>query len=114
MRAIWAVAGFAVAAAGHAADGAETRLEQLIRAPAATAPAKSADRKADKKAARTEADSVAGLVGQRVTVETRLRGLYIGTLTAVTRDALILAIDLPSRSLSYSLPRADVASVNSR
>lgn len=97
-----------------AADPNEARIEQLMAAPA-KAPAAAA--KPDAKAAKAKAnepDSAAGLVGQRVAVQTRSNGLYLGTLTAVTRDALVLAIELPSRTLSHTLPRSDVAGVSAR
>jgi hypothetical protein len=111
MRAVLAIAVMSVAVATSAADPEEARIEQLMSAPAKAATTAKPDKKA---AAKTDADSVSSLVGQRVTVETRLRGVYLGTLTAVTRDALTLAIELPTRSLSYTLPRGDVASVTPR
>lgn len=96
-----------------AADPDEARIEQLMTAPAATAKATPA--KPDKKAAaKSDTDTVASLVGQRVAVETRQRGVYIGTLTAVTRDAVTLAIQLPSRLLSHTVPRGDIAAVTPR
>lgn len=96
-----------------AADPDETRIEQLMTAPAAAA--KAATAKPDKKAAaKNDADTVTSLIGQRVAVETRQRGVYIGTLTAVTRDAVTLAIQLPSRLLSHTLPRGDIAAVTPR
>jgi nucleoid-associated protein YgaU len=115
MRAMWLIAGLAAAAGAAAADPDETRIEQLMTAPAT--PAKpAAPAKADKKAAAqaAENDTAAGLVGQRVAIETRQRGVFIGTLTSVTRDALILMIPLPSRELSYTVPRGDVAAVTAR
>lgn len=113
MRSMWLMAGLVVAAAATAADPDETRVEQLMAAPAS--PAKPAAAKPDKKtAAQNDNDTVASLVGQRVAVETRQRGVYIGTLTAVTRDAITLVIPLPSRELAYSLPRSDVAAVTAR
>lgn len=98
-----------------AADPNETRIEQLMAAPA-KAPAAAAA-KPDPKAAKAKAnepDSAAGLVGQRVAVQTRSNGLYLGTLTSVTRDALVLAIELPSRTFSHTVPRSNVAGVTAR
>jgi len=112
MRAVWASAVMAVALNAFAANPDEAQIEQLMNAPAkpAATPAKP-----DKTtAAKNEPDSAASLVGQRVAVETRQRGFYVGTLTAVTRETLTLAIELPTRSVSYSLPRGDVASVTAR
>lgn len=111
MRSVWILAACGVVATATAADPAESRIEQLMQAPARSAPAPKA---AERKTTKAEADGVAGLVGQRVAVETRQRGIYIGTLSAVTRDTLVLAIALPSRSLSYSVARADVSSVTAR
>lgn len=96
-----------------AADPNEAKVEQLMAAPKATAATAKPDPKAAK-AKANEADSAAGLVGQRVAVQTRSNGLYLGTLTAVTRDALVLAIELPTRTLSYTLPRNSVAGVTAR
>lgn len=110
MRAVWASAVMAVAANAFAASPDEAQIEQLMNAPATAAAVKPERRNA----AKNESDSTASLVGQRVAVETRQRGFYIGTLTAVTRETLTLAIELPARSVSYSLPRGDVASVTAR
>jgi len=100
----------ALAFPAHSAGPDEARVEQLLAArPEAAAPAA---KPARGKAA--EADSAAGLVGQRVVIETRSRGVYLGTLTAVSRDALTLAIELPTRSLSYTMPRANVARIAPR
>lgn len=97
-----------------AADPNEARIEQLMAAPAkATAATAKPDPKAAK-AKANEPDSASGLVGQRVAVQTHGNGLYLGTLTAVTRDALVLAIELPTRTLSYTLPRSSVAGVTPR
>lgn len=97
----------------QAADPNEARIEQLMAAPAKSpAPAKPEPKAAKGKV--SELDSAAGLVGQRVAVQTRSNGLYLGTLTAVSRDELVLAIELPSRTLSYSLPRSSVAGVTPR
>ena len=115
MRAMWMMAGWLAAAGAVAAGPDEAKVEQLMNAPATPArPA--APTKAERKAAASQAenDTVASLVGQRVAVETRQRGVYIGTLTAVTRDAVTLLIQLPSRDLSYSLPRGDIANVTAR
>ena len=115
MRAMWMLAGWLAAACAVAAGPDEAKVEQLMNAPAA--PVKpAAPLKADKKAAAAQAenDTVTSLVGQRVAVETRQRGVYIGTLTAVTRDAVTLLIQLPSRDLSYSVPRGDIAAVTAR
>jgi len=115
MRTIGALASFALAFGAAASDTDEARIEQLMNAPDKPAAPAKADRKADAKAAaKNDADTIASLVGQRVAVETRQRGIYIGTLTAATRDALILLIQLPARDLSYSLPRGDVAAVTPR
>lgn len=111
MRAMWVIAVLAFAAGASAADPDEARVEQLMNAPAKPAVAAKPDKKA---AGKNEADSAGSLIGQRVVVETRLRGIYLGTLTAATRDALTLAIELPTRSLSYTLPRGDVASITAR
>ncbi|MCQ4165950.1 hypothetical protein [Tahibacter harae] len=95
-----------------AAGPDEARIEQLLAAkPEAAAPA-AKGKPARGKAAET--DSAASLVGQRVVVETRSQGVYLGTLTAVSRDALTLAIELPARSVSYTLPRANVARIAPR
>lgn len=97
-----------------AADPNEAKIEQLMAAPAkATAAAAKADPKTAK-AKANEPDSAASLVGQRVAVQTRSNGLYLGTLTAVTRDALVLAIELPTRTLSHTVPRSSVAGVTPR
>lgn len=113
MRAVWASAVMAVAMNAFAANPDEAQIEQLMNAPAK--PATAAPAKPDRKgAAKNETDSAVSLVGQRVAVETRQRGFYVGTLTAVTRETLTLAIELPTRSVSYSLPRGDVASVTAR
>lgn len=117
MRSMWLMAGLVVAVAATAASPDETRVEQLMTASAtpATPPKPGAAAKPDKKAAaQNDSDTVASLVGQRVAVETRQRGVYIGTLTAVTRDAITLMIQLPSRELGYSLPRGDVTAVTAR
>lgn len=90
----------------------EARVEQLLAArPEPAAPA-AKGKPARGKAA--EADSATSLVGQRVVVETRSQGVYLGTLTAVSRDALTLAIELPARSVSYTMPRANVARITPR
>lgn len=112
MRAVWASAVMAVAMDAFASSPDEAQIEQLMNAPAR--PAAATARPEKKGAAKNEPDSAASLVGQRVAVETRQRGFYIGTLTAVTRETLTLAIELPARSVSYSLPRGDVASVTVR
>lgn len=114
MRTIGALALFALAFGAAASDTEEARIEQLMAAPDKPAAPAKADRKADAKAAKNDSDTVASLVGQRVAVETRQRGIYIGTLTAATRDALVLLIQLPTRELSYSLPRGDIAAVTPR
>lgn len=114
MRAMWLMAGLVAAAAAAAAEPDEARVEQLMNAPAAPAKPAAAAKPDKKAAAQNDNDTVASLVGQRVAVETRQRGVYIGILTAVTRDAITLAITLPSRELGYSLPRADVAAVTAR
>lgn len=89
----------------------EARVEQLLAAkPEAAAPAA----KGKPARGKAEADSAASLVGQRVVVETRSHGVYLGTLTAVSRDALTLAIELPARSVSYTMPRANVARIAPR
>lgn len=115
MRTIGALALFALAFGAAAGDMDEARIEQLMSAPDKPAAPTRADRKADAKAAaKNDTDTIATLVGQRVAVETRQHGIYIGTLTAATRDALVLLIQLPARDLSYSLPRGDVAAVTPR
>ncbi|WP_257387592.1 hypothetical protein [Tahibacter caeni] len=114
MRTIGALALFALAFGAAASDTDEARIEQLMLAPDKPAAPAKANRKADAKAAKNDTDAVASLVGQRVAVETRQRGIYIGTLTAATRDVLTLLIQLPARDLSYSLPRGDVAAVTPR
>jgi hypothetical protein len=117
MRAMWLMAGLVAAAVAAAADPDEARVEQLMTAPAKPAVAAKPDKaaKADKKAAaQNDNDTVTSLVGQRVAVETRQRGVYIGTLTAVTRDTVTLLIPLPSRELGYSLPRSDITAVTAR
>lgn len=114
MRSMWLLAGLVAAAAATAADPDEAHVEQLMAAPAPPAkpaPAAKPDKKA---AAQNDNDTVASLIGQRVAVETRQRGVYIGTLTAVTRDSITLVIPLPSRELGYSVPRGDVAAVTAR
>lgn len=113
MRVVWASAVMAVAVNTFAASPDEAQIEQLMNAPARPAAAVAA-RPDRRSAAKNETDSTASLVGQRVAVETRQRGFYIGTLTAVTRETLTLAIELPARSVSYSLPRGDIASVTVR
>lgn len=114
MRAMWLIAGLAAAVGAAAADPDEARIEQLMVAPAAPAKPVAAAKPDKKAAAQTDNDTAAGLVGQRVAVETRQRGVFIGTLTSVTRDALILMIPLPSRELSYTVPRGDVTAVTAR
>lgn len=114
MRTIGALALFALAFGAAASDQDEARIEQLMSAPDKPAAPAKADRKADAKATKNDTDTVASLIGQRVAVETRQHGIYIGTLTAATRDALVLLIQLPARDLSYSLPRGDVAAVTPR
>ncbi|MBL8300842.1 MAG: hypothetical protein JNN30_21075 [Rhodanobacteraceae bacterium] len=114
LRSITLAAGLAIAAAGLAVEPDESRVEQLMAAPAAP-PKPAAAAKPDKKAAaQNDNDTVASLVGQRVAVETRQHGVYIGTLTAASREAITLLIPLASRELNYSLPRSDVAAVTAR
>jgi hypothetical protein len=86
--------GFLLLALGHAAFAAKPGDARARKAP--------------------EPDAAAALVGQRVAVETRASGLYLGLLTAVSRDALTLAIELPGRSISYTLPRGNVARITPR
>ena len=90
----------------------EAYVEQLLRdagnraAPVAQKPAvrgKTAD-----------VDEAAGLVGQRVVVQTLDRGVYLGTLTAVTRESLTLAITSTSRSVSQTIPRSTVSAITPR
>ncbi|TDR47424.1 hypothetical protein DFR29_10283 [Tahibacter aquaticus] len=113
MRALMVVMLAAASMDVAAADPSEAKIDQLMSAAAKPAAARPAEPKAAK-AKANEPDSATSLVGQRVAVTTRSNGLYLGTLTSVTRDALVLAIELPSRNLSYSVPRSSVASISPR
>jgi hypothetical protein len=95
-----------------AAGPDEARVEQLLAArPESAAPAPAAKATRGKTA---EPDSATSLVGQRVVIETRNRGVYLGMLTATSRDSLTLVIELPTRSVSYTMPRAQVARIAPR
>jgi hypothetical protein len=96
-------------AVAASADSDETRIEQLIHRPVAVAKplVKSA------KSAAAKANDAATWLGHRVRVETIDHGLYLGTLQTLNSEAITLLVELPKRTLTYTLPRTAVTRMQS-
>ncbi|UXI68465.1 hypothetical protein [Tahibacter amnicola] len=95
----------------------EERISRMMQQPAASPAPPAAPKAAAKPARKGKAaapDPHESLIGQNVAVETGDRGLYLGVLTAVSKDALTLEITLPTRRIAFPIARSSVARVTPR